>query len=141
MINRLISKPGPKSNPASLPISPHTPANQEPTIFTLFSSLFIAATASPTSNVKFLSRYDKSAANIKESYIWSMIGQTPWAHPLSTWYHRYTEFPFQALKAASMLGEYTLTDRGTWLAVDESIRRKMVVFVSSYLSHLYSSLK
>lgn len=119
---------GPKSNPANLSISPESGPKEEPTIFTLFSELFMAATA--TSSVKFLSRYDKSAGNIKESWIWSSIGQTPWAHPLSTWYHRYVEFPFQALKAASALGEYTLTDRGTWLAVEQHVRDEMDIFVS-----------
>lgn len=80
-------------------------------------------------NIRFLSRYDKSAANIKESSIWTAIGQTPWAHPYSSWYHRYIEFPFAALRAACALGEYTLTDKGTWLSIEEEIRDKMSVFV------------
>jgi ABC-type tungstate transport system permease subunit len=80
--------------------------------------------------VRFLSRYDKSANNIKESAIWAAIGQTPWSHPYSTWYHKYVEFPFQALRAASELGEYTLTDRGSWWAVEGEVRERMVLFVS-----------
>ena len=79
--------------------------------------------------VRFLSRYDKSAANIKESNIWSAIGQTPWSEPYSHWYHRYVEFPFAALQAAAQLGEYTLTDRGSWFAVEPWIRDRMAVFV------------
>ena len=79
--------------------------------------------------MKFLSRHDKSAANIAESRIWATIGQTPWADPPSPWYHRYVDFPFQALRAASKLGEYTLVDRGTWWSVEAGVREGMVVFM------------
>jgi ABC-type tungstate transport system permease subunit len=88
--------------------------------------------------VRFLSRYDKSANNIKESAIWAAIGQTPWSHPYSTWYHKYVEFPFQALRAASDLGEYTLTDRGTWFAIEGEVRERMMVFVSAISVLRYS---
>jgi ABC-type tungstate transport system permease subunit len=81
--------------------------------------------------VRFLSRYDKSAANIKESNLWSAIGQTPWSYAYSNWYHRYVDFPFQALKVAAQLGEYTFVDRGTWFSVEPWIRAKMDVFVRS----------
>ncbi|MCJ1253207.1 hypothetical protein MMC24_001018 [Lignoscripta atroalba] len=115
---------GPKSNPAKL----HADANT--TIYDLFIQLFCAAidTASSKDPIRFLSRYDKSAANIKESSIWTAIGQTPWSHPYSTWYHRSVDFPFKALKVAAQLDEYTLTDRGTWCSVEEWIREKMAVF-------------
>ena len=78
--------------------------------------------------VHFLSRFDKSANNICESSIWTSIGQTPWSEPYSTWYHRYTDFPIGALRAAAKLGEYTLVDRGTWYAVDEDVKAGMVVY-------------
>lgn len=74
--------------------------------------------------------YDKSASNICESRIWTTIGQTPWADPYSIWYHRYVEFPFQALRAAIKLGEYTLVDRGTWCSIDNDVTNKLEVFVS-----------
>ncbi|ESZ96280.1 hypothetical protein SBOR_3335 [Sclerotinia borealis F-4128] len=117
---------GPKENPASLPLDG---TDDLITIYELFSQLFMACVENPT--IRFLSRYDKSAANIKESSIWTAIGQTPWAHPYSSWYHRYVEFPFAALRAACALGEYTITDKGTWLSIDEGIREKMCVFKSS----------
>lgn len=85
------------------------------------------ATANP---IRFLSRYDKSANNIKESALWAAIGQTPWSYPYSQWYHQYVEFPFGALRAASRLGEYTVTDRGTWCMVEDEVRGEMSVFVS-----------
>lgn len=88
-------------------------------------------TATSANPVRFLSRYDKSANNIRESHIWTTIGQTPWAHPYSSFYHRYVDFPFGALRAASRLGEYTLVDRGTWYAIEEGVRQGMTVFVSS----------
>lgn len=121
---------GPRSNPANLPVE------QALTINELFALVFQAAVETSTSPepVKFLSRYDKSANNIRESNIWTSIGQTPWSHPYSSWYHRYVDFPFGALRAASRLGEYTLVDRGTWYAVGGEVRNKMMVFVSSDLA-------
>ncbi|RDW80191.1 hypothetical protein BP6252_04829 [Coleophoma cylindrospora] len=117
---------GPKSNPASLP----TVDASDVTIYEHFAQLFQAAidTSSEPNPVRFLSRYDKSAANIKESNLWSAIGQTPWSYPYSNWYHRYVDFPFAALKAAAQLGEYTITDKGTWLAIDSWIRDSMEIF-------------
>lgn len=124
----LTQRPGPKANPASLP-SVDSP---EITIYDHFAQLFQAAVETSTSPnpVRFMSRYDKSAANIKESNLWSAIGQTPWSYPYSNWYHRYVDFPFAALRAAAQLGEYTITDRGTWLSVDGWIRDSMDIFVT-----------
>ncbi len=113
---------GPKSNPANLTVSSNI------TIEALFSQLFIAAIASDN-NVRFLSRYDKSATNIKESAIWTSIGQTPWSFPFSFFYHISPEFPYQALATAAKLQEYTLIDRGTWYGVDQWIREEMTIFV------------
>lgn len=120
------SHAGPKSNPANLP------RDQKLSIYELFALLFQAAVETSTSPnpVRFLSRCDKSANNIRESHIWTTIGQTPWAHPYSSFYHRYIDFPYGALRAASRLGEYTLVDRGTWYAIEEDVRRGMIVFVS-----------
>jgi ABC-type tungstate transport system permease subunit len=116
---------GPKSNPAKLPI------DGKQSIYALFAQIFRAAidTTSSKEPVRFLSRYDKSAANIAESRIWATIGQTPWADPYSPWYHRFVDFPFQALRAASRLGEYAIMDRGTWCAVEPEVRDAMAVFV------------
>ncbi|KAI1630214.1 hypothetical protein EDD37DRAFT_87328 [Exophiala viscosa] len=118
---------GPRSNPANLP------TDQTSTIYELFALLFQGAVETSTSPdpVRFLSRYDKSANNIRESHIWTVIGQTPWSHPYSSWYHRYIDFPFGALRAASRLGEYTLVDRGTWYAIEDDVRKNMIVFKES----------
>lgn len=114
---------GPKSNPAHLPTDGTTP------IETLFTQLFRAAVASNNS-IRFLSRFDKSATNIKESHVWATIGQTPWSYPYSFWYHVVPMFPFQALEAAAKLGEYSLVDWGTWNGVPGFVREEMMVFVS-----------
>ena len=116
---------GPKTDPAKLALS------ADKTIQGLFSQLFIAAIASDNS-IRFLSRFDKSATNIKESAIWASIGQTPWAYPFSFFYHVDTEFPYQALATAAKLGEYTLTDRGTWYGAESWVRKEMQIYVSSF---------
>lgn len=100
---------GPKSDPAKL--AGVTDA------LVAFQKLYAAAASDKTEATRFLSRFDKSATNIKESSLGAAIGQVPWAIPYSTWYHAYIDFPIQALKAAASLGEYTLTDRGTWITV------------------------
>jgi ABC-type tungstate transport system permease subunit len=100
---------GPKSDPAKL--LGVTDA------LVAFQKLYAAAVSDPTGAIRFLSRFDKSATNIKETSLWAAIGQVPWAIPYSTWYHAYIDFPVQALTAAASLMEYTLTDRGTWLTV------------------------
>lgn len=60
---------GPAANPANI--------SGEDDIMTIFSDLHAAAESGVKTvpSVKFLSRYDKSATNIKESLIWAGIGQ------------------------------------------------------------------
>ncbi|KAH8103949.1 hypothetical protein BXZ70DRAFT_1005500 [Cristinia sonorae] len=77
---------------------------------------------------RFLSRFDKSATNIKESQQFIAIGQVPWALSYSAWYHQYPQFPLQALEAASVLSEYTLTDRGTWLSSPTNVTSQLTIF-------------
>ncbi|KAI9571744.1 hypothetical protein HD554DRAFT_2312053 [Boletus coccyginus] len=77
---------------------------------------------------RFLSRFDKSATNIKESELFIAIGQVPWALAYSKWYHQYPRFPLQSLNAASVLSEYTLTDKGTWLSSPTSVTSTLTIF-------------
>lgn len=70
---------GPKENPANISTSGDIDAK------TLFAELFAAATEGRTSDgvpVRFLSRYDKSATNIKESEMWIAVGQVSTLRPL-----------------------------------------------------------
>jgi ABC-type tungstate transport system permease subunit len=100
-------------------------------VLTVFSKLFQGADA-PAANqsipVRFLSRYDKSATNIKEAELFLKIGQIPWALPYSTWYHQYPAFPLQALTASADLKEYTLTDRGTYLSLPSNVASRLRVY-------------
>jgi len=117
-----------KSNPAKL--------NEKDDILVMFNKIVSQGNTDiavpPDPNVRpptrFLSRYDKSATNIKESQLFITIGQVPWALVYSKWYHQYPRFPLQALEAASLLSEYTLTDRGTWLSSPQSVTSKLKIF-------------
>ncbi|KAK6540666.1 hypothetical protein TWF694_008059 [Orbilia ellipsospora] len=117
---------GPHENPAKV--------KKTDDIYTTFSNIYAAAqknNASQAVPTRFLSRFDKSATNIKESQLWIGIGQVPWATAYSTWYHQYIAFPVQALTAAALLKEYSITDRGTYLSVDASIANKTVIYKAS----------
>ncbi|KAK3291389.1 uncharacterized protein B0H64DRAFT_431914 [Chaetomium fimeti] len=112
---------GPPSNPANI--------SGDSDIYTIFSDLHEAAEAANTTpSVRFLSRYDKSATNIKESDLWISIGQVPWSTAYSTWYHQFITFPIQALTAAILLDEYTLTDRGTFLSLPANLTSETTIF-------------
>ncbi|KAF8900695.1 hypothetical protein CPB84DRAFT_1847157 [Gymnopilus junonius] len=116
----------PKSNPAGLA--------DEDDILTMFSKIASCGNADvatlPESRppTRFLSRFDKSATNIKESLIFATIGQVPWALDYSKWYHQYPRFPREALQAASLLSEYTLIDKGAWLDAPKSITSTLKIF-------------
>jgi ABC-type tungstate transport system permease subunit len=118
---------GPPSNPAGI--------NGSDDIYTIFSNLFAAAEAAMANQsaptVRFISRYDKSATNLKESSLWIGIGQVPWATAYSTWYHQYISFPIQALTAAVLLGEYTISDRGTYLSISEDLQNQTTIYKAS----------
>jgi ABC-type tungstate transport system permease subunit len=59
---------GPPSNPANI--------SNSSDIMSIFADLFEAAEGEDTEPpVRFLSRYDKSATNIKEALLWASIGQ------------------------------------------------------------------
>ncbi|KZT27208.1 hypothetical protein NEOLEDRAFT_1161767 [Neolentinus lepideus HHB14362 ss-1] len=119
--------PLPRVNPAGL-------KDKEDDILTMFNKIVATgnahSVAPPLNGVptRFLSRYDKSATNIKESELFVAIGQTPWALAYSKWYHQYPRFPIQALKAAAVLEEYTLTDRGTYLSSEDSTIKSVYVY-------------
>nr|GAT51422.1 predicted protein [Mycena chlorophos] len=113
---------GPPSNPANI-----APSD---TILEAFQKIVASGAATTAANpTRFLSRFDKSATNIKESEIFIAIGQVPWAYAYSTWYHQYPRFPLQAVAAAATLGEYTLTDRGTLLSSPSSVTNAIVKYI------------
>ncbi|GAA5913152.1 hypothetical protein JCM6882_005802 [Rhodosporidiobolus microsporus] len=112
---------GPQNNTANL--------TDSDSVLDIFNKL--TTTGDGGNGTRFLSRYDKSATNIKESLLFATIGQIPWALATSKWYHMYPQFPLQALTAASLLGEYTLSDRGTFLtlqAQNPNITSELVLY-------------
>ena len=52
----------------------------------------------------------------------------PWSTAYSTWYHQYITFPIQALSAAILLDEYTLTDRGTFLSLPANLTSETSIY-------------
>ncbi|KAF8712507.1 PBP superfamily domain, partial [Rhizoctonia solani] len=119
---------GPHNNPAGLNVYQNGTANQ--TVFTQFQKIVStgnnATHQSPPT--RFLSRFDKSATNIKDSELFVAIGQVPWGLAYSKWYHQYIMYPIDALKAAALLEEYTITDRGTWLSTPKNITEMLVLY-------------
>ena len=57
-----------------------------------------------------------------------MISQAPWAFTYSKWYHQYQRFPAEALNAAALLSEYTLTDVGSWVCLPKSTSSRLKAF-------------
>ncbi|KAK7398581.1 hypothetical protein QQX98_012037 [Neonectria punicea] len=112
---------GPPSNPANL--------SKSDNIFSLFSAIYNAAEGPTTvPPVRFLSRYDKSIINIKETFLWATLGQVPWATAYSTWYHQYISIAVPALNAAIKLDEYTITDRATLLSLSTHMQNQTVIY-------------
>ncbi|EAU81214.1 hypothetical protein CC1G_09458 [Coprinopsis cinerea okayama7 len=118
---------GPLENPAAL-------SAENDDVLTMFNKIVARGNADvvkPPSDrppVRFLSRFDKSATNIKDSELFIKIGQVPWGLPYSKWYHQYTQYPLQALNAAALLKEYTITDKGTWFSSPADVNAKLTVF-------------
>lgn len=116
---------GPHANPADL--KKYKEGEQNENILTQFQKI-VRTGNNPTKDppTRFLSRYDKSATNIKDSELFVAIGQVPWGLAYSKWYHQYTMYPIDALTAAALLKEYTITDRGTWLSTPTNITKMLV---------------
>jgi len=65
----------------------------------------------------FVSRGDDSGTNKKELALWKSAG----VHPRGGWYREAGQGMGRVLQMASELGAYTLTDRGTWLAMKKGL--------------------
>ncbi|KAJ5983477.1 hypothetical protein N7481_005576 [Penicillium waksmanii] len=99
---------GPKSNPAKI--------SHNQNIKSQFSDIYTAA-ENGTSDlpVRFLTRYDKSATNIKDSSLWLSIGHVPWATKYSPCW-RSIPSP---------------TAARTSLSIEEDVASKAVIFKAS----------
>ncbi len=76
------------------------------------------------SSVPFVSRGDKSGTHIKELSIWKKAGLDPKGQK---WYLDAGQGMEKTQRIANEKRAYTLTDRGTWLAVKDKDRLDMVI--------------
>ena len=74
----------------------------------------------------FFSRGDKSGTHTKELAIWSAAGLAP--DKDAGWYHSLGLGTREVLLAANEKRAYTLTDRGTWLALQAKLPELRVIF-------------
>jgi len=79
-----------------------------------------------TAKTPFVSRGDNSGTHKKEIKIWQSIGFNPKG---KKWYLEVGQGMAKALRIANEKGAYTLTDRGTWLALKERERFDMEITV------------
>ncbi|MCZ7393529.1 MAG: substrate-binding domain-containing protein [Candidatus Methanoperedens sp.] len=87
----------------------------------------IAATQSP-----FISRGDESGTNIMELSIWKAANITP----AGTWYQSVGKGMGDTIITADIKGGYTLSDRGTYLAMKDKI--KLVILFESDQAFLFN---
>ncbi|HSV56902.1 MAG TPA: substrate-binding domain-containing protein, partial [Magnetospirillaceae bacterium] len=69
----------------------------------------------------FVSRGDRSGTHVKEQEIWRAVG----VPPSGAWYKESGQGMEQVILMANSLEGYTLTDRGTWLAVQDRTNLKI----------------
>ncbi len=74
----------------------------------------------------FISRGDKSGTHMKELFIWEKAGLDPAANK---WYLEVGQGMAKAQRIANEKRAYTLTDRGTWLALKDKDNLEMTVLV------------
>lgn len=83
-----------------------------------------AFTAIANANAPFASRGDKSGTNTKELAIWAAAK----IEPTFTGYNSLGQKMGETLLFSNETGAYTLTDRGTWLAMIDKLPNLMVIF-------------
>lgn len=66
----------------------------------------------------FVSRGDRSGTHVKELQIWQQAGVNPKGQP---WYLEAGQGMEKTLRIANEKQAYTLTDRGTWLAIKDKL--------------------
>lgn len=84
-----------------------------------------ALTAVATAEATFASRGDDSGTHTKELQLWEAAGITP--DPNSSWYKSLGQGMGNTLLFANETGAYTLTDRGTFLSMQENLPNLVIV--------------
>ncbi len=92
-----------------------------------------ALQAIAAAEVRFVSRGDKSGTDAEEKRLWRAAGVTP----SGAWYRDIGGGMGAALNAASAMGAYTLSDRGTWLSYGNKIGMKIVLEGDRHMLNLY----
>lgn len=83
----------------------------------------------------FLSRGDDSGTHKKELALWRAAGIDPYAQP---WYHEIGAGIGNLLRQCSADQGYTLVDRGTWLALRDELRLRLLVEGDTLLDNPYA---
>jgi tungstate transport system substrate-binding protein len=78
-----------------------------------------------SSEARFLSRADRSGTHLRELKLWDMAGLSPRGRP---WYLETGQGMARTLRMASEMGAYTLTDRATFLSLQDSPLALEVLF-------------
>lgn len=81
----------------------------------------------------FISRGDESGTHKKERELWAIAGIAP----QGSWYRAIGQGMEQALQMATELSAYTLTDRGTWLALRHKLDLDVVAHGDKRLFNPY----
>ncbi|MDD2317668.1 MAG: substrate-binding domain-containing protein [Desulfobacterales bacterium] len=84
----------------------------------------------------FLSRGDNSGTHSKEKGIWKAAGLNPEEQP-SKWYQQTGQGMGQTLNVAAEKLGYTLTDRGTWLALQKNLGLPVLMEGDPILLNIY----
>lgn len=84
----------------------------------------------------FISRGDNSGTHKKELQLWEAAGLPPEGR----WYREVGQGMSKVLLMASELQAYTLTDRGTWLALREKLELKLLVAGDERLFNPYGMI-
>lgn len=81
----------------------------------------------------FISRGDDSGTHKKEKALWQIAG----IKPEGSWYQEAGAGMGQTLNIASEKGAYTLTDRGTYLALKKTLQLEVLLEGDPYLLNVY----
>jgi len=95
-------------------------------------SAVAALTAIAQAEAPFASRGDDSGTHIMEQNLWSRASLTP--HPADAWYFSLGQGMGDTLSYSNETGAYTLTDRGTFLFMQENLPRLAILVGGSTMA-------
>lgn len=105
----------------------------DPAKISSLMSVSEALTSIEKNRLLFISRGDDSGTYKKEISLWKSAALTP----SGSWYREIGQGMGKALQMASELQAYTLTDRGTWLAMQDKLDLKLLYAGDKDLNNPY----